>query len=98
MTTQKRKYAVMNYGKSMDDIGKSSTYICWRLVTDRKQPKKIKLIGTPIKEVKRSFDLDDMKVNVEKEVEAATNENDLTVQFQALYNELNRLGSTGMLR
>ena len=34
------------------------------LIENSSCPKKIKLIATPIKEVKRSFDFDDMKVNV----------------------------------
>ena len=46
------------------------------LIENSSFSKKTKLIATPKKEVKRSFDYDDMKVNVETEVEAATNGND----------------------
>ena len=46
------------------------------------------MIATAIKEVKRTFDYDNMMVNVEKEVEAAPNGNDLTAHFQALYRQV----------
>ena len=72
---------------TMYDIGKVPLIFAedFSLIAYRSCPKKLKLMATPIKEVKRSFDFDDMKANVEKEVETATNENDLTAQFQALY-------------
>ena len=76
----------MNYGKSIYGIGKVPLIFAedFLLIENRSCQKKIKLIATLIREVKRSFDFDEMKVNVEKEVVAATNENDLTSQIQAL--------------